>query len=132
MDPRHAAAAGFAALALVATGCGGGDDSKDQGGALSKQDYIAQADRICRESNQKILAVKAPTSATEVVSYVQKALPEIDAALVKLKALEPAADKRDVPALTRVTSQGTRIARTTEAKAKAAGFKTCGIQQASG
>ena len=159
MDPRHATAATLAALALAAAGCGGGDDNSDSGGTLSKKDYIAQADKICQESNDKILDVKAPTSAAEVVSYVQKALPEIDAALDKLKALEPADDikpaaqelianlglqreviqkvgdaakKRDVPALTKVTTEGTKIAQTTETKAKAAGFKTCGIQQSAG
>ena len=159
MDHRHLSAATLAALALATAGCGGGDGNKDQGGALSKKDYIAQADKICQESNDRILEVKAPTSATEVVSYVNKALPEVDRAISRLKGLKPAdeirpaaqkliadlgqqreiirkvgdaAKKRDVSALTKVTSEGTQIAQATETRARAAGFETCGIQQSAG
>jgi hypothetical protein len=45
------------ALALLA-GCGGGDDGGGGGGgggdALSKDDFVSQANKICREGEQKI------------------------------------------------------------------------------
>jgi hypothetical protein len=155
MDARSRTITLAVAAAAVLGGCGGGGDG---GSALSKKDYIAQADRICRESNDRILKIPAPQSATQVVDYVDKAVPQIDDALARLAKLEAADDikpaatelvsnlrrqrdvikqvgaaakKRDVKELTRVTTAGTKLAQETETKAKAAGFKTCGVQQAS-
>jgi hypothetical protein len=146
----------LAAGATGVAGCGGGDGGS---GALSRKQYIARADQICRDSNRQILKIPAPKSAPQVVSYVNRAVPLVDQTLKRLKALEPesgfqadaaqlvgnlglqrniirdvgaAAKKRDVKELTAVTKRGAQIAQTTEQRAKTAGFKVCGIQQGRG
>ncbi len=53
------------ALALLA-GCGGGDDNGGGGGsgdALSKDEFVAQANKICREGEQKLTAVTKDSTA---------------------------------------------------------------------
>src|SRR3954469_5177890 len=161
MDPRHLTMAGLAALTLFAAGCGGGDDksSSSTSGGLSRDDYVAQADKICKTANDKILSVRAPQNAKEVVAYVKVALPQIDTAVAKLKALDAgddvkadaaklianlqkqrevirrigaAAKTRDVQALTNATADGAKLAETTQEQASDAGFQTCGVQQGSG
>jgi hypothetical protein len=156
MDARSRTIGLAVLVAAAIGGCGGGDGG---GGALNSKDYIAQADRICRESNDRILKIPAPKSADQVVDYVDKAVPQVDDALRRLAKLEAgddikpaagellrnlrkqrdvirqigdAAKKRDVKELTRVTATGATLAQATERKAKAAGFKACGIQQSGG
>jgi hypothetical protein len=45
--------AGIVAIAVVVAGCGGSDDSSDTT-ALTKQQFIAQADAICKQGNKEI------------------------------------------------------------------------------
>jgi hypothetical protein len=52
MSKRVAGAVVLAALALVAAGCGGGSDTSAPT-ALSKAEYVKQANAICREGQQK-------------------------------------------------------------------------------
>lgn len=47
-------AIGVFALALVAAGCGGGDDTSDGGEALTKTEFVKQADAICEQGNATI------------------------------------------------------------------------------
>ena len=58
--PLIAAVAGVLALAVVAAGCGGSDDSTDTGAAatatLTKAELIKQGDAICKEGNEEIEA----------------------------------------------------------------------------
>lgn len=42
------------ALAAVAAGCGGGDDSSDTSATLTKAEFIEQADAICVKGNEAI------------------------------------------------------------------------------
>src|SRR3954468_13899762 len=150
MDPRHLTTAGLAALALFATGCGGDDNSStsSSGRGPNKDDYVAQADKICKQANDKILAVRAPQNAKDVVAYVKVALPQIDTAVARLKQLDAgddvkadatklisnlqkqrdvirrigeAAKKRDVQALTDATATGAQLAKTTQEAASDAG-----------
>ena len=46
-------AAGLLAVGLIAAGCGGDDDNgaDDGGEALSKEDFVAQANQICEDGN---------------------------------------------------------------------------------
>lgn len=46
--------AGVMAIAAVATGCGSSDDGSTETAALSKQQFIAQADAICKRGNKEI------------------------------------------------------------------------------
>jgi hypothetical protein len=49
--------AGLLATGLIAAGCGGDDDNGDDGNggeALTKQEFIAQADQICVEGDREI------------------------------------------------------------------------------
>jgi uncharacterized protein YfcZ (UPF0381/DUF406 family) len=58
LDAKLLTAIALGALALLAAGCGdddgGGED--ESGPPLSKQDFIAQADQICAESDQTLNA----------------------------------------------------------------------------
>jgi hypothetical protein len=57
MGKRWAVVIGAAAvgvLALVATGCGGDDDEETTTAALSKQEFIKQADQICAKGDKQI------------------------------------------------------------------------------
>ena len=43
------------ALALIAVGCGGGDDNSDSTTtSLTKAEWIAKADAVCQQGNQEI------------------------------------------------------------------------------
>jgi hypothetical protein len=87
------------ALALLA-GCGGGDD--DGGGdSLSKADFVSQANKICREGEQRITEVTKDSQAkiaqaktTEeqqkvVADVLEDTAKEYDPYLERLDDLEP-------------------------------------------
>ena len=71
-----------ASVALVA-GCGGGG-----GDRLSKEEYIAAADKICAEANSSIDALGEPTEAT-FDDYIAQAEKIAREQLDKLRALKP-------------------------------------------
>jgi uncharacterized phage infection (PIP) family protein YhgE len=87
-------------LALLA-GCGGGDDNGGGGQALSQEDFVSQANTICREGAEKINAradevkakVQDATSAEEqqkaVADVLEDTAKEYDPYLDKLAALKP-------------------------------------------
>jgi hypothetical protein len=72
----------LAVVALAACGGSGGE-------RLSRDTYVARADAICADVAAQREVLPAPTSIAEIPGYVDKALPIIDAALVKLRALRP-------------------------------------------
>lgn len=86
MGTRRAAAA-VAALALagVAAGCGGGGG----GDRLSKEEYIAQADAICKAANEKIDALGEPETMEEIATLAADAIEIQEESLADLRALEP-------------------------------------------
>jgi hypothetical protein len=45
---------GMLAIALIAAGCGGGDDSTSTTAALTKAEFLKQGNQICTEGNKKI------------------------------------------------------------------------------
>lgn len=59
--------------ALALAGCGGGDD--DGGERLSKAEFVAQADAICRRYEARLDTLGQPTNTTELRSFADKALP---------------------------------------------------------
>jgi hypothetical protein len=93
-----ALALGFALLA----GCGGGDDSGGGGGdALSQEELVSQANKICREGAEKINSktqeiqdkIKAAKSAEEqqkaVADVLEDTAKEYDPYLEQLGDLQP-------------------------------------------
>lgn len=81
--------AGAAALSILAAGCfGGGDGDPDP---LSKEEYLAQADAICRASAADVATIAAP-SVSDVVA-VEAAIAELvriqRRALAELRELPP-------------------------------------------
>ncbi len=86
MGTRRAAAA-VAALALagVAAGCGGGGG----GDRLSKEEYIAQADAICKQANEEIDALGEPATLEEIVTLAASAIEIQEESLAELRALKP-------------------------------------------
>ena len=85
MRIRAAGAVAALALAGVAAGCGGGggDDR------LTKEDYIAQADAICKATNEEIDALGEPETLEEVATLAADAIKLQEDGLAELRALEP-------------------------------------------
>jgi hypothetical protein len=78
-------------LALVATlattalaGCGGGGSE-----SLSADEFRQQADAVCKEFEQKLDDLGTPSSADELGSFVDKAIPIIEDGNDALADLEP-------------------------------------------
>ena len=68
---------------LSAASCGGEEK-------LSKQDYIAQADKVCADIQAKIKTVPQPRTADALKGYVSKIKPLLTDAIDRFEALEPA------------------------------------------
>ena len=75
------------ALAVGVASCG------DSG--LSKADYVAQANEICAEADDKTDAIATPTQPADIAPYLEKGVEIQEEALDKLEALEPPADDAD-------------------------------------
>jgi hypothetical protein len=94
-----------AIVALALTGCGGGSDSStgasgasgatgaSGGTPLSQDEFVSQADAACKEANDKIETLKAPTSdLSSLVPFADQSLALENAAYAKLAALTPPSD----------------------------------------
>jgi hypothetical protein len=100
---RIAAVLGCVAVtAAFAAGCGGGGSSTSATGAsgtsgasgsapLSKDDYVSQANAVCKESNDKIASMQAPASnqLSDVQATVKEELPVNQDAYNRFTALTP-------------------------------------------
>jgi hypothetical protein len=95
---------GLAAVtALLAAGCGGGGDDSSTS-SLSKSEWIAKADSICRQGNQEInqaaqqqFGNQRPTAAEIQQFATQTAVPKTQEQVDKLKALgAPSGDEEQV------------------------------------
>jgi hypothetical protein len=84
---RRFAVSGVVAAVLVAAGCGGG------GERLSRADYAKKADAICAKYNGKLAALPRPKDQTELVSFVDKAVPLVDDASSQLAELKGPKDQ---------------------------------------
>jgi len=81
-----------ALVVLASAGCGGGS-----GGGVSTDDYVAKADGICGDYQIRLSRIPRPAtgSATELGSYLERALPVAREQLDKLKKLERPSDESD-------------------------------------
>jgi hypothetical protein len=86
---RPLAALAVLGAAAAIAGCGGGDDDS---GALSAEEFRSQADAICADANTRIDALDEPTSADQVLGFLQSGLTVQKEQLEKLKALQPPDD----------------------------------------
>jgi hypothetical protein len=100
LGTRIATMISMAALVVVPVACGG-DDSSD----VSKEDFIANADAVCKETNQKIEALVSGLSedtTTEEAAQVtvEQAIPLFRDQIEELRDLDlPAADADDLEQL---------------------------------
>src|SRR3954453_21213596 len=72
--------------ALFVGGCGGSDS-----GGGSSADFVAAANKICKEDNAKFKALPPPTS-SDPRQYLAKLLPLLDQDLARLRDLSPPSD----------------------------------------
>jgi hypothetical protein len=81
-------------LALLAGGCGGGDDGGNGGGgggdAMSQEEFVSEANKICREGSEKINA-----KTQEVQSKIQDAKTAEDQQKAVADVLEETAKEYD-------------------------------------
>jgi len=95
-------AVGLAVATMAVAGCGGGDNSTTgasgatgaSGGApLSQQDFVSQGNAICKDANDKIAALKPPTSDLSSVSaFAAQGLAIDNEIYARFAALTPPSD----------------------------------------
>ena len=90
MTRRSVLALGVGALTLA--GCGGGGGNGER---LSKSDFVAQADAICRKYEARLDALEQPTNVTELRSFAEKALPIAKDGRDELDDLQPPEELED-------------------------------------
>ncbi len=78
--------------AATAAGCGGGGGGGDE--RLTKEEYIAEADAICKEANDKLDALGEPTLGN-FEQYISDAEGIARDQLAKLRALSPPAEDEE-------------------------------------
>jgi hypothetical protein len=77
-----AAAAGVSASLLLAA-CGGDGDG------LSREEFVAEADAICAEFDQRVQEIEQPQSLDDVERYADEAQPLIEEGMTELRELKP-------------------------------------------
>ncbi len=79
-------ASSLAALALA--GCGGGG----AGDTLTKAEFVAQANVICKDYDARITALGEPSTIEDLVGLAEKAKPLAEEAVASLRALKAPED----------------------------------------
>ncbi len=137
--------AAVAGSSLVLAACGGDD-------ALSRDDYVKQANAVCRDYNQKVAGLPEPQSFEDVPAFVDKGKALAGEAVGKLDELEPpeelkadheafvkegrevsatadriadAAKKKDEAALQRAAEEGERRDEASDKRAQRMGLTEC-------
>jgi hypothetical protein len=96
-------AVGLAIATMAVAGCGSSSTSTtgasgatgaSGGTPLSQQDFVSQADAACKEGNDKIAALKAPTSSdlSSISSFAAQGLAIDNEIYAKLAAVTPPSD----------------------------------------
>ena len=62
------------------------------GDRLSKDEWIAQADTICKRVNDRLEQTEQPETMPELVTVLDQGLKDVDEAIADLRALEPPED----------------------------------------
>ncbi|HEY3183900.1 MAG TPA: hypothetical protein VGJ77_13750 [Gaiellaceae bacterium] len=132
--------------AALAAGCGGG------GTPLSRPEFAAQGNAICRDLYRKLEAMPEPRDGDSLASTMEKARGHTEDAIDALDDLEPpetakasfevflarvrdelalmedvqdAAEENDLPKALRKANRGTRLDEQASAAAAKAGLKVC-------
>lgn len=111
---------GLLVAALVAAGCGGGDDSS-AADSISKEEFIAKADAICKRSNERMEAALVDVIKGESLKKLSEAkseklvgsvlVPNISRELEELKELGvPDGDDERVDAMISALEEGLETA----------------------
>lgn len=133
------------AALLLATGCG------DE--ALTRADYVKQADAICKDYKQRLGKIGNPKSIKDVGRLADETKPLVEEELVKLRELKApdeiaddaaaaydaidkqlpkidelkaAAKANDVAKIQSIATSAAKLDQEKNAKAKAIGLKVCG------
>ena len=93
ISPTRVASPVLAALAIAVAGCGGGGGGG--GETLSKPQFQARANAICKQFNTAVDKLGAPSSFEEIPTFTDKAVALSDAALGKLDDLKPPEEFQD-------------------------------------
>jgi hypothetical protein len=72
------------ATALVATGCGGGGGSR-----LTHEEFVAEANTICKDYNAEIAALGTPQSAGEIEEYAKQGVKIAEKHVGRFRNLKP-------------------------------------------
>ncbi len=102
---RSLALFALALLALFAIGCGSSDSSDSSAEALSKADYIAQGNAICKAGNDELAAaakeIGSNPSKDQIIAYGNDTLiPNLEDQAASLRALgTPEGDEDTVNAI---------------------------------
>lgn len=75
------------AAALALAGCGGSGGKS--GGTLTKAEFVAQANAICKDYEARIDALGEPGSVDDLVDLAAKAKPIAESGVAQLRALKP-------------------------------------------
>jgi len=82
---------------LLAAACGSDDDADGDGARLTKTAFIAKADAICQEANDRIDAIPEPQTTEELAQLGRQVLDIAREQLARLQALRPpAADEETI------------------------------------
>lgn len=118
---RGAFVAAAMVVALVVAGCGGGDSSTTAG-SISKEDFIAKADAICKKGTERLqkaifAALKHPRNLTKVSEAEQikivtiAMVPNVSREVEELRALGvPEGDEEKVNAMIGALEEGVETA----------------------
>jgi hypothetical protein len=90
------------AACVAAAACGSGEDGGDGGGEgaaattveerLTREEYIAAADAICKDANDRVAELADPESADELITFIQQARAIGREQLIALRELSPPED----------------------------------------
>ena len=85
---RHVALSVLLAVAvLTAAGCGGGGPSKEE--------YVADLNKVCQESNEKIQKIKRPRNIKEIAPFMRESRVVLEDSIKQAEELElPDEDKK--------------------------------------
>ena len=85
-DRRVAVPVLLALAALTAAGCGGGP---------SKEEYVADFNKICKESNEKIAKIKRPSNVREIAPFLRESRGILEGSLKEAEDLELPDEQKD-------------------------------------
>src|SRR3954454_14405783 len=92
-SPMRVASSALVALAIAVAGCGGGGGGG--GETLSKSEFQTKANAICKQFNDDVDKLGAPSNFQEIPAFTDKAIALSDNALDKLDDLKPPKEFQD-------------------------------------